>query len=190
MALDALIAHRTAELNGYQNAAYAKRYADRVAQVRIAEAAAGGGEALTRAVPVNLFKLMAYKDEYEVARLYSDGRFDASLGETFKGGRHKVWLSPPIIAPKGPDGRPKKIAFGGWMLKFGFPVLAKLKGLRGGPLDLFGATAERRMERRLSGDYEAALDRLAAGLTAERLPLAIRIAAIPGLIRGFGHIKE
>jgi indolepyruvate ferredoxin oxidoreductase len=190
MPLDALIAHRTADLTAYQNVAYARRYATRVAQVRAAEAAAGGGEALTRAVAVNLYKLMACKDEYEVARLYADGRFDKALAETFKGGKHKVWLSPPLIAGKGRDGRPKKIAFGGWMLSLGFPVLARLKGLRGGPLDLFGATPERKMERRLIADYEAQLDRLIAGLTRDRLPLATKIAAVPDAIRGYGFIKE
>ncbi|THD61079.1 DUF6537 domain-containing protein, partial [Phenylobacterium sp.] len=194
MPLDDLIARRTAELTAYQNAAYAKRYADRVAQVRAAEAKLGpeGGtsEALTRAVAVNLYKLMAYKDEYEVARLYTDGRFQAYRNETFKGGKTKVWLAPPMIARKGKDGRPKKIAFSGWMLDAAFPLLTRLKGLRGTALDLFGYTAERKMERGLIADYEAGLDRLTAGLTPERLETAVRIAAIPQKIRGYGHIKE
>jgi indolepyruvate ferredoxin oxidoreductase len=133
---------------------------------------------------------MAYKDEYEVARLYADGRFAGELGQAFTGGRLKVWLAPPLIAPKGRDGRPRKIAFGGWMLAAGFPLLARLKGLRGGPFDLFGASPERRIERALIVAYEANLDRLAAGLTAERLPLAVRVAAVPGEIRGFGHVKD
>ena len=94
------------------------------------------------------------------------------------------------MAGKGKDGRPRKMAFGGWMLTAGFPVLAKLKGLRGGPLDLFGASEERRMERGLIADYEAGLDRLVAGLTAERLPLAVKIAAAPDAIRGYGFVKE
>ena len=190
MPLDELIAHRIGELTNYQNAAYAKGYADRVAKVRAAEVTVGGGDALTRAVAINLFKLMAYKDEYEVARLYADGRFEASLAETFKGGQAKVWLAPPIIGPKDAAGRPKKIAFGGWMLKYGFPVLARLKGLRGGPLDLFGATEERRLERALIPDYGRGLDRLLAGLTLERLPLAVKIAGVPDAIRGFGHVKD
>jgi indolepyruvate ferredoxin oxidoreductase len=141
-------------------------------------------------VAVNLYKLMAYKDEYEVARLYTDGRFAAYRNETFKGGKTKVWLAPPLIARKGPDGRPKKIAFGGWMLDAAFPVLAKLKGLRGGPLDIFGMTDERRMERRLIAEYEASLARIVSGLSAERLPTAVQIAALPQKIRGYGHIKE
>jgi indolepyruvate ferredoxin oxidoreductase len=189
MPLDELIAHRAGELTAYQNAAYARRYLDRVAKIRAAEAPLGS-EALTRAVAVSLFRLMAYKDEYEVARLYTDGRFSAYRAQTFKGGKAKVWLSPPILAPKGPDGRPKKIAFGGWMIDAAFPVLARLKGLRGTPLDIFGYTPERKMERGLIRDFEATLDRLIAGLSAERLGTAVKIAAVPQQIRGFGHIKE
>jgi indolepyruvate ferredoxin oxidoreductase len=185
MPLDALIAHRERELTGYQDAAYAARYRKRIDQV-----AAAGSEALTRAVAVSLYKLMAYKDEYEVARLYTDGRFDDERTKTFKGGRTKVWLAPPILAPKDAQGRPTKIAFGGWMLELGFPVLAKLKGLRGGAFDLFGYSEERKMERRLIADYEAGLDRLLAGLTPERAGLAVQIAQAPQQIRGFGHIKD
>jgi indolepyruvate ferredoxin oxidoreductase len=187
--LDELIARRGRELAAYQNEAYARRYLDQVEKVRAAEMKLGS-EALTRAVAVNLYKLMAYKDEYEVARLYIDGRFAAYRGETFKGGKAKVWLSPPLLAPKGPDGRPKKIAFGGWMLDAAFPMLAKLKGLRGTPLDIFGYTAERKMERGLIRDYEAGVAKLVGGLSAERLPLSVQIASIPEAIRGFGHIKE
>jgi indolepyruvate ferredoxin oxidoreductase len=194
MGLDELIAHRTKELTAYQNAAYARRYADQVAKVRAAEAKlgaeVGSSEDLTRAVAVNLYKLMAYKDEYEVARLYTDGRFQAYRNETFKGGKTKVWLAPPLIARKGPDGRPKKIAFGGWMLDVAFPILARMKGLRGGPLDIFGMTDERRMERRLIAEYEASLAKLAGGLSAERLPTAVQIASLPQKIRGFGHVKD
>jgi indolepyruvate ferredoxin oxidoreductase len=189
MALDELIAHRTKELSAYQSAAYAKRYADQVAAVRATEVLLGS-EALTRAVAVNLYKLMAYKDEYEVARLYTDGRFQAYRKETFKGGKTKVWLAPPLIARKGPDGRPKKIAFGGWMLDAAFPVMARMKGLRGTALDIFGYTDERKMERSLIADYEAGLRRLTVGLTPERLETAVRIAAIPQRIRGYGHIKD
>ena len=188
LGLDDLIAHRTAELSAYQNSAYAARYAERVARVRAAEVVLGG-EALTRAVAINLYKLMAYKDEYEVARLYADPRFSQALSESFTGGKVKVWLAPPIIAPRDTEGRPRKIALGGWMIRWVFPALARLKGLRGTPLDLFGATAERRMERALIADYEAGLDRLIASLTAARLPLAVSIAEVPGEIRGFGHVK-
>jgi indolepyruvate ferredoxin oxidoreductase len=188
MSLEAIIARRIEELTAYQDRAYAERYAKRIAAIRAAEAPLGG-EALTRAAALSLFKLMAYKDEYEVARLYSDGRFDAALKETFASGRAKVWLSPPILAPKDAAGRPTKIAFGDAMMRIGFPALAKLKGLRGSPLDPFGWTADRRLERRLIAEYEAALDRVLGELTPERLPLAVKITALPDQIRGFGHVK-
>jgi indolepyruvate ferredoxin oxidoreductase len=187
--LDELIAHRERELTAYQNAAYAGRYRARVDAIRAAEAPLGS-EALTRAVATNLYKLMAYKDEYEVARLYADGRFAAYRDESFKGGKAKVLLAPPLLAPKDAEGRPRKLAFGGWMLQWGFPGLAKLKGLRGTPLDPFGRTAERKTERRLLADYEAQVDRLVRELTPERLPLAVKIASVPDQIRGFGHIKD
>ncbi len=183
MPLDELIAQRTRELVAYQNQAYADRYAQRVAVV-----AKAGNEALTRAVATNLYKLMAYKDEYEVARLYTDGRFADEKGKTFKGGKMKVWLAPPILSPKDEKGQPTKMAFGGWMLDYGFPVLAKLKGLRGTALDLFGHSEERKMERRLVAEYEAGLDRVMAEMTPERAKLAVRIAQVPAQIRGFGHV--
>ncbi|ODT63503.1 MAG: indolepyruvate ferredoxin oxidoreductase [Phenylobacterium sp. SCN 69-14] len=189
MPLDEVIAHRTRDLAAYQDAAYARRYADRVAKAAAAEAPLGSDN-LTRAVAINLYKLMAYKDEYEVARLYTDGRFAAERDAVFKGGKTKVLLSPPLIAPKGPDGKPRKIEFGGWMLKAAFPVLARMKGLRGGPLDVFGYSEERKMERALIAAYEAGLEKLLAGLDAERLPLAVQIAQVPQAIRGFGHIKD
>ena len=191
MPLDELIRRRAKELTAYQDAGYARRYLDRVEQVRAAEPGAGGAsEALTRAVAVNLHRLMACKDEYEVARLYTDGRFAAYRAESFKGGKAKVWLSPPILSPKDAEGRPKKIAFGGWMLDIAFPALARLKRLRGTPLDPFGHTPERRMERQLLRDYEASLAKLVEELSPERLATAVRIASVPSQIRGFGHVKE
>jgi len=189
MPLDELIAHRARELTEYQDGAYARRYLEQVHAVRDAEARLGS-ETLTRAVATNLYKLMAYKDEYEVARLYTDGRFDAYRAGTFKGGKAKVWLSPPILAPKDSAGRPKKIAFGGWMLEAAFPILARLKSLRGTPFDLFGYTAERKLERGLIADYEAGLQALLAGLSPERLATAVKIASVPQQIRGYGHVKE
>jgi indolepyruvate ferredoxin oxidoreductase len=189
MPLDELIAHRARELTAYQNKAYADRYLAQVERVRAAEAPLGS-DALTRAAAVSLYKLMAYKDEYEVARLYSDGRFAKYRAESFKGGKAKVWLAPPILARKGPDGKPVKMAFSPWMLDLAFPTLAKLKGLRGSALDIFGYTAERKMERGLVADFEADLDRLLGGLTKDRLHLAAQIAAVPQKIRGFGHVKD
>ncbi len=189
MPLDELIAHRARELGAYQNKAYADRYLARIEKVRAAEAPLGSTD-LTRAAAVSLYKLMAYKDEYEVARLYSDGRFADYRAQTFKGGKAKVWLAPPLLARKGPDGKPKKMAFSPWMLDLAFPTLAKLKGLRGGPLDIFGGTAERRMERGLIVDFEADLDRLVAGLDADRHHIAVKLAQVPQQIRGFGHVKD
>jgi indolepyruvate ferredoxin oxidoreductase len=189
MPLDELIARRAKELAAYQNQAYANRYLDRIEKVRAAEARLGSDK-LTRQAAISLYKLMAYKDEYEVARLYTDGRFAAYRAETFKGGKAKVWLAPPLLAPKDKDGRPKKMAFGGWMLDAAFPVMARMKGLRGTPLDVFGYTAERKMERGLIADFEAGLDKLIANLSPERLPIAVKIAAVPQQIRGFGHIKD
>ncbi len=189
MPLDELIAHRAGELAAYQDQAYAERYLKRIAAVRAAEAALGS-ETLTRAAAINLFKLMAIKDEYEVARLYSDGRFAAALGKTLTGGKAKVLLAPPMLSPKDDKGQPRKMAFGPWMLRWGFPALARLKGLRSGPLDLFAHTSERRAERALLADYEATLEKLVAGLSMERLLLAAKIASIPDQIRGFGHVKD
>jgi indolepyruvate ferredoxin oxidoreductase len=188
--LNDLINRRAAELRAYQDNAYADRYLEKVGKVRAAEQALGSSTDLTRAVAVSLYKLMAYKDEYEVARLYTDGRFAAYRAETFKGGKAKVWLSPPLLAPKGPDGKPKKMAFSPWMLDLVFPALAKLKGLRGTPLDIFGRTAERKMERELIADFEGQVDRLVAGLDAANHHLAVRIAQVPQQIRGFGHVKD
>ncbi len=179
-----LIARRAADLTAYQDAAYAERFSRRVAEI-----ARLGDETLIRAATVSLHKLMAIKDEYEVARLYTDGRFKTYRDESFQGGRPKVWLAPPILAPKDSEGRPRKIAFGGWMLDWGFPMLAKLKRLRGGAFDPFGHSEERRAERRLLADYEADLQRLTAELTPARAALAAEIAALPQSIRGFGHIK-
>ncbi|MBW0150140.1 MAG: indolepyruvate ferredoxin oxidoreductase family protein, partial [Phenylobacterium sp.] len=184
-----LIAHRTRELAAYQNAAYARRYQDHVEAIGRLEAPLGS-EALTRAVAVNLYKLMAYKDEYEVARLYADGRFDAYRSQSFQGGKAKVWLAPPILGAKDDQGHPRKIAFGGWMLDYGFPVLARLKGLRGTALDLFGYSLERQMERALIVTYEADLQRIARELTPERLALAVELAQVPQDIRGFGHVRQ
>ena len=189
-ALPEMIARREAELTGYQNRAYARRYRDAIDRVRAAEARLDAGEALTRAAAQQLFRLMAIKDEYEVARLYSDGRFAAAVPQTMRGKAAKVWLSPPLLAPKDARGRPRKIAFGGWMLRGAFPLLARLKLLRGTPADIFGRTAERRRERELLARYEAALAEIVAGLSSERLPQAVAIASAPAEVRGFGHVRE
>ena len=190
MPLDQLIASRAEELAAYQNRAWATRYLKRIEAIAAAERAAGTTDDLTRAAAVSLYKLMAYKDEYEVARLYTDGRFAAYRAETWTGGKAKVWLAPPLIAKKGPDGKPQKIAFSGWVLDAVFPVLARLKGLRGTALDLFGYSEERAMERGLITAFEGDLDRIAQKLTAARLPTALKLAQVPQSIRGYGHVKE
>ncbi len=188
--LDELIARREAELTAYQNPAYAKRYRDMIDRVRAAEGRLGAGEALTRAAAQQLFRLMAIKDEYEVARLYTDGRFAAAVPETMRGKPAKVWLSPPLLAPKDARGKPRKIAYGGWMLNGIFPLLARLKPLRGTPLDIFGKTQERRRERDLLARYESALTEIVNGLSLKRLPQAVAIASAPADVRGFGHVRE
>ena len=140
---------------------------------------------------LNFFRLMAYKDEYEVARLYTDGRFMEQVNQQFEGDfQLRLHMAPPLIARRDPDsGHLKKREFGPWMLKL-MPLLARMKGLRGGPLDLFGRTAERRMERQLIVDYEATMDEVLAALDHDNHAMATNIAEVPNRIRGFGHVKE
>jgi indolepyruvate ferredoxin oxidoreductase len=186
------VARRVKFLGEYQDAAYAQRYEALVRRVEHAEATkAGGGTALTEAVARSLFRLMAYKDEYEVARLYTDGDFLARVRQQFEGDfTLNVHLAPPLLAERdATTGHLKKKAYGPWMLK-AFGVLAKFRRLRGTPLDIFGYTAERRMERQLVADYTATVEELIRGLTAENHAIAVDIANLPQQIRGFGHIKE
>jgi indolepyruvate ferredoxin oxidoreductase len=191
--LDELIARRVAFLADYQNPAYGERYRALVERVRAAEARAVPGEtALTEAVAKSLHRLMGYKDEYEVARLYTNGHFAKQLASTFEGEnlRLEIHLAPPLLARKDPKtGVPRKMTFGPWMLK-AFGVLARLKGLRGTPLDVFGYTEERRTERRLIRDFEAVLEEIVAGLTPQNHATAVALATVQQKIRGFGHIKE
>jgi indolepyruvate ferredoxin oxidoreductase len=156
-----------------------------------------GQTAPSEAVARNLFKLMAYKDEYEVARLYSDGAFRKQLAATFEANgssgkplRFEFHLAPPLLARRDPNtGLPRKISFGPWMMT-AFALLAKLKGLRGTAFDPFGRTQERRAERQLIGDYETLLNEILTRLTPENHALCLALAAIPEKIRGFGHVKE
>jgi indolepyruvate ferredoxin oxidoreductase len=188
---DEMVARRVAFLTDYQNASYAARYRAWVDKSRAAEAERAPGKCgLAEAVARYLFKLMAYKDEYEVARLYSDETFVRQVRETFDGDnlRLHVHLSPPLLSPTDQAGRPRKIMFGPWM--FGvFRFLAKLKGLRGTAFDIFGYTAERRTERKLIADYEAMLTEVLGHLTSDNHPVAVGLAAIPEKIRGFGPVK-
>ena len=188
--LESLIRRRVAFLTEYQDAAYAKRYEDRVAKVRAAEAALGTGDALSKAVAKYLFKLMAYKDEYEVARLYTNGDFEKQLNAAFEGDFKVSYnLAPPLFSKRDAQGHLVKSRYGAWM-KPAFRLLAKLKGLRGTALDVFGYTAERRQERALAHDYETLLDELVATLSARNLQTAVKLAALPEGIRGYGHVKD
>jgi indolepyruvate ferredoxin oxidoreductase len=189
--LDEMIERRVRFLTAYQDSAYAGRYRARVETVRAAETAAMPGEtALTEAVARYLFKLMAYKDEYEVARLYTDGTFLKAVRDTFEGDyRLKFHLAPPLTNKPDPaTGRPKKTTFGPWMMT-GFRILASLKRLRGTRLDIFGYSHERRTERRLIADYEAMLDEILAGLSPATHAIAVALASIPEKIRGYGPVK-
>ncbi|TSE30555.1 hypothetical protein Tther_00952 [Tepidimonas thermarum] len=188
--LEHVIRVRVEHLTGYQNAAYAQRYEALVRRVQAAEAALGtGSTALTEAVARHLAQLMAYKDEYEVARLYTDGAFVQRLREQFEGDfTLRFHLAPPLLAKRNDKGELVKREYGPWMLG-AFRLLARFKGLRGTALDPFGYTEERRTERALIREYEAAIDELLRDLRAERLPLALEIARWPARVKGFGHVK-
>ncbi len=188
--LDELIARRAEFLTDYQDAAYAGRYRALVNRVRQIESDRGLGTKLTEAVARYFFKLMAYKDEYEVARLYTRPEFTQRLQATFEGDYTlKFHLAPPVLAKPDPvTGVPRKREFGPWMMA-AFKALAKLRGLRGTAFDLFGRTEERRMERQLIADYERTLDELLAKLDRDNHATAVAIAGIPDEIRGYGHIK-
>ena len=189
--LDEVVARRVAFLTEYQNARYAKRYSDFVARVRAAETAkAPGSTDLSEAVARYFFKLMAYKDEYEVARLYTSGDFKRRLAQQFEGDyKLKFHLAPPLFARKNAQGQLMKKEYGSWVFT-AFRVMAKLRGLRGTPLDVFGHTAERRGERALIGEYEKTVAGLLDKLDGGNVDLAADIASIPEHIRGYGHVKE
>lgn len=187
-----LLEVRVPDLISYQNESYAKRYADVVKRVVAAEAkAAPGKTALAQAAARYLYKLMAYKDEYEVARLHTDPAFLAQLDAMFPHGySFKYNLAPPAISKRDPvTGHLIKRQFGSWM-RSAFSLLAPLKGLRAGPLDFFGKTEERRHERQMIEDYIAELDMIIAKLTSANHAAAVALASVPDEIRGYGHVKE
>ncbi|MBK9133021.1 MAG: indolepyruvate ferredoxin oxidoreductase family protein [Betaproteobacteria bacterium] len=190
--LEALIERHAAQLTAWQDAAWAARYRRTVAAARERERQLGADATLpfTRAVAMSLSKLMAYKDEYEVARLFTDGQFERQLREQFEGDlRLEFHMAPPILAKPGPNGEPpKKVMLGRWLLP-AMKWLARGKRLRGTPLDVFGRTAERRMERELIDRFEARVAELLPQLSADRLPLAVQVAQVPLAMRGFGHVK-
>jgi indolepyruvate ferredoxin oxidoreductase len=190
---DDAVARRAKYLAAYQNPAYAARYQTWVDKAKAVESARAPGKCeLSETIARYLFKLMAYKDEYEVARLYTDGSFLKQVEAEFDGDnlRFEFHLAPPILARRdSASGLPRKTSFGPWMLPV-FRLLSRLKFLRGTPFDLFGRSLERRTERKLIGDYEATLNEVLARLTPENHHLAVGLAAIPEKIRGFGHVKQ
>ena len=187
--VDALVAKRVEFLTAYQNVEYAKTYEAFVRKTEAAEATLGK-TLLTQNVARYLFKLMAYKDEYEVARLHTDTAFLNKVNAMFEGDfKLNYNLAPPMISKKNKKGELQKRQFGPWMLT-GFKVLAKLKGLRGTAFDVFGKTDERKMERALIGEYTASIDTLLETLNSANHAVAVEVARIPELIKGYGHVKE
>jgi indolepyruvate ferredoxin oxidoreductase len=188
--LEELVERRTQFLTGYQDAAYAARYRNLVNKVGVAEKEKAGSSGLAEAVAHYYAKLLAYKDEYEVARLYTDGAFREKVEAMFEGDYKLVFhLAPPLLARPDPrTGEPAKMRFGGWVLNL-FGILSRLKGLRGSAFDIFGRTEERRTERALIVEYEQTVEALLASLTRDNHALAIEIASLPESIRGYGHIK-
>ena len=190
--LDELIGHAVRHLTGYQNARYAERYQALVATVRAVESALPAADPalpLTRAVATQMRRLMSYKDEYEVARLYTDGDFERQLHEQFEGDFSlEFYMAPPAIAKAKHGSAPRKVRLGAWLFP-ALKVLAKGKALRGTAFDPFGRTHERRLERRLIDDYEARVHELLQALKPERMPIATAVANLPHGIRGYGHVK-
>jgi len=192
--LAALVARRVDYLTDYQHAAYAQSYADLVARVQQAEArvtgAGKGQDALAQAVAKGLFKLMAYKDEYEVARLHTDAGFHAKVASMFEGDyKLNYHLAPPLLARSNERGELQKRHYGPWMLS-AFKLLARLKGLRGTAFDVFGYTAERQSERALISQYRQCIEEVITQLNAHNHSAAVELARIPEHIKGFGHVKE
>ncbi|NML97751.1 indolepyruvate ferredoxin oxidoreductase family protein [Paraburkholderia sp. RP-4-7] len=194
--VEKLIETRAQVLVEYQDERYAERYRNVVGRLRARESQISGDMQmpLTRAVAQNLAKLMSYKDEYEVARLYAEPAYLDKLRAQFEGEPGKdyalsFYLAPPLLAKRDEHGHLIKRRFGPWVLPM-FRMLAKFKGLRGGAFDIFGKTAERRMERQLIEDYIALVETFCASLNADNLDVAIRLAKLPDEIRGFGHVKE
>jgi len=191
VSIDDLLNDRVAFLSDYQNSAYADDYRAFVEKIREQAGNVSGGDRFAAAVARYLFKLMAYKDEYEVARLYTDSTFKKKIAATFAGDyKLKFHLAPPILNREtDADGRPKKSTFGPWMMR-SFWVLSKLKFLRGTAFDPFGRTEERRMERRLIADYRARIETIAAQLSSDNLNAGVALAEWPDQIRGYGPVKE
>ncbi|MCX8101556.1 MAG: indolepyruvate ferredoxin oxidoreductase family protein [Geminicoccaceae bacterium] len=190
--LEELVTRRVAHLEAYQDRAWAERYRATVERVRTAERAVDPtSTALAEAVARGLHKVMAYKDEYEVARLHADPAFHRALEATFEGPfRLCFHLAPPLLAQVPPGkSEPEKKAYGPWMLHL-FRLLARLKGLRGTPFDPFRWSADRKLERALIREYEELLKEILARLSPATLATAVELARFPLAVRGFGPVKE
>jgi indolepyruvate ferredoxin oxidoreductase len=188
---DEMIERRRRFLTAYQDAAYAKRYTDLVAQVRAAEARAMPGiTELTEAVARYHFKVLAIKDEYEVARLFTESDFAQRVASQFEGDYKLTFhLAPPVFNKPDPvTGVPRKSVYGPWMMK-AFGLLARMRRFRGTSLDFFGRTEERRHERALIGEYEKVVAEIVSQLTAGNHATAVDLASVPEHIRGYGHVR-
>ncbi|PCI33845.1 MAG: pyruvate ferredoxin oxidoreductase [Alphaproteobacteria bacterium] len=189
--LEDIIDHRAKYLTDYQDQKLANRYRTAVASIRSLEEKLGTkNDDLSQAVARYYFKLLAIKDEYEVARLYTNGEFEQKIRQQFEGDfKIHFHMAPPLLARKDSKGHLRKMEFGGWMFK-ALKLVAKFRGLRGTAFDIFGLTAERKMERKLIADYEEMLGEFGKSLTLDKLEAATALASTPSEIRGFGHIKE
>jgi indolepyruvate ferredoxin oxidoreductase len=185
-----LIAHRASELTNYQNAGYARRYTALIDRVAAAEARLDTGDRLTRAVARNYYKLLAYKDEFEVARLYASPTFRSEIEATFEGGyKLHFHLGAWPFAKRDANGAIRKSEVGGWALP-AFKLLARLRGLRGTFLDPFRGNEERQRALRDIAAYERDIERVLAELTPARMTAAVAIADLPASIRGYGPVRE
>jgi indolepyruvate ferredoxin oxidoreductase len=188
--LEAIVADRMSRLTGYQNVSYARRYEAFVREMAKAEQDSVGGERISREIATSLYKLMAYKDEYEVARLHAESGFFERIDRQFEGDyKLRFHLAPPLFAKRDSHGHLIKQELGSWIAA-AFKWLAKAKFLRGTVVDPFGYTAERREERSAIGEFEALMRRVMSELTAERLDAAIELARLPQSVRGFGHVRD
>jgi len=189
--LEGIVQYRADYLKDYQDQNLADRYRNRVDKIRTLEESLGGHDHnLSKTVARNYFRLLAIKDEYEVARLYTNGEFERKVREQFEGDfKIRFHMAPPLLARKDNRGHLQKMEFGGWMFK-ALKLVAGLRRLRGTVFDIFGRTAERKMERQLIRDYENMLDEISKSLTRNKIRLATTLAAMPSEIRGFGHVKE
>jgi len=191
--LEEIIAYRHKDLVGYQNKDYADSYLQKVEQVRVSEinVADSSDLPLTKVFAKALHRVMTYKDEYEVARLYTDGRFKKELDENFEGNiKLTFYMAPPLLSRRDPDtGHLRKMQFGGYMFNL-FKIMAKFKGLRGTRFDIFGYSAERKIERELISQLNKTIETVLDSLTKNNIKHAIEIIELVLDVRGYGHVKE